>query len=567
MQPLKSAYKALILVFMLFAVYLYFTSPEVSLNNVYYLILTLGCILLGFVAEKSYLNKFYTPLETEHKLIIGQALIILAIGTALRFYALNFGLPHNYHPDEIPKVNAVMRMYQQGSLDPDYFLHPSLLLYSTYFSNYLFHLFGAEGDFQQTAFLAGRTVSAIAGSLSVFLVYLTAKEVFQKRTALLASCLLAVAPIHITCSRYLKEDSLLVFFILLTTYFSLLALRKNSIRFLCLAGLTAGLSASTKYSGALSCSILVFIPWMKSGKLLPDRKLFIGLCIASLFSVAGFLAATPYSILNSAKFLKDVGYESRHMSKGHTTAVDAWSQYWMYHLSRSILLGTGLLLIIAGMFKTGIIFGRKNLKELFLVALLFMFYLSAEYVKSKPAPQPERYILPCIPFLVIIAAALFEDFNAVVKKRIFHYVCIFILAFSPLKRSLELASELKYDTRVQMSDWINQNIPAGAKFLTDRRAYAPLLDNAKYTSQQLSGSNILQDLDVKRLRKMEFDYLIISSLFYGRYFTEPNVEPITRQRIRDLSKYFQEVKVIESAHGSYGFHNPKLILLSLKPRS
>ncbi|MCB0333802.1 MAG: hypothetical protein KDD55_09910, partial [Bdellovibrionales bacterium] len=52
------------------------------------------------------------------------ALAVVCLGLVLRFFDLDFGLPSNYHPDEVPKVNAVMRMYTSGTLNPQYFLHP-----------------------------------------------------------------------------------------------------------------------------------------------------------------------------------------------------------------------------------------------------------------------------------------------------------------------------------------------------------------------------------------------------------------------------------------------------------
>lgn len=99
-------------------------------------------------------------------LCIFLAVVLLCLGAALRFYDLDFGLPDNYHPDEVPKVNSIMSMYNSGDLNPRYFLHPSLLLYLSYFVNSFMHFFGLfEGDFRETAFLAGRGVSAVAGSI------------------------------------------------------------------------------------------------------------------------------------------------------------------------------------------------------------------------------------------------------------------------------------------------------------------------------------------------------------------------------------------------------------------
>ena len=80
---------------------------------------------------------------------------IVVFGAFLRFYSIDFGLPANFHPDEVPKVNAIMRMVEQNSWNPQYFLHPSLLLYTTYMMNCVLQAIGVEGSFRETAFLAG----------------------------------------------------------------------------------------------------------------------------------------------------------------------------------------------------------------------------------------------------------------------------------------------------------------------------------------------------------------------------------------------------------------------------
>ncbi|NDC39794.1 MAG: phospholipid carrier-dependent glycosyltransferase, partial [Proteobacteria bacterium] len=159
---------------------------------------------------------------------------------AVRFYGLSFGLPANFHPDEVPKVNAVMRMVDHGDLNPRYFLHPSLLLYSCYFVNtilqYVGSFFGVEGTFRETAFLAGRVVSATAGTLSVGLVYLIGRRLYGSFAGFTAALLLAVFPLHVTCSRYLKEDALLVFFFLTCIALTLKAAQEKRQWLLYLAG-------------------------------------------------------------------------------------------------------------------------------------------------------------------------------------------------------------------------------------------------------------------------------------------------------------------------------------------
>ena len=107
-----------------------------------------------------------------------------------------------------------------------------------------------------------------------------------------------------------------------------------------------------------------------------------------------FVACTPYSVLDNTKFLKDFASEKKHMARGHTISIDPWSQLWMYHFWRSILPGVQALPALLAVLGLGILAWRRRVEDLLVLILVLVFYLPAEWVKAKPAPQPERYILP-----------------------------------------------------------------------------------------------------------------------------------------------------------------------------
>jgi hypothetical protein len=99
----------------------------------------------------------------------------------------------------------------------------------------------------------------------------------------------------------------------------------------------------------------------------------------------------------------------------------------------------------------------------------------------------------------------------------------------------------------------------------DWKPYCPNLTGAPYSVEHIRRAELIEDLDVKRLKRSGADYLILSSLFYNRYFSQPDAQPFIRQRFRDV---FQNVPIVvqfEAPSGTYGFHNPTLTLFSLKP--
>ncbi|MCO6430953.1 MAG: glycosyltransferase family 39 protein, partial [Deltaproteobacteria bacterium] len=313
----------------------------------------------------------------ESNVYTAAAMAVTAGALALRLYEIGFGLPLNYHPDEVPKVNAVMRMYSSGTLNPEYFLHPSLLLYSTYAMNLLLQLFLPDTQFQDSLNLAGRMVSVISGTLSVYLVYLIGRTIFSNLSGILGAVFLAAAPLHVTCSRYLKEDALLVFMILWATYLVVKSVEEDRPRLLLLAGLVAGLSASSKYSGLLTAAAVAAAPWLRSKSLLPDRAWIKPALLALLLFPVGFIAASPYSIIDITTFIEDFSYEKRHMEKGHASVIDAWSQYWTYYYSRVLGPGIGWPVLAVGTLMFGVAAWARAPKLLFVAGAVLLFYLPA----------------------------------------------------------------------------------------------------------------------------------------------------------------------------------------------
>jgi hypothetical protein len=55
----------------------------------------------------------------------------------------------------------------------------------------------------------------------------------------------------------------------------------------------------------------------------------------------------------------------------------------------------------------------------------------------------------------------------------------------------------------------------------------------------------------------------LSSLFYNRYFSQPESQPTLRQRFREVFQRVPIIKQFEADSGTYGFHNPTLTLFSL----
>jgi hypothetical protein len=172
--------------------------------------------------------------------------------------------------------------------------------------------------------------------------------------------------------------------------------------------------------------------------------------------------------------------------------------------------------------------------------------------------------MPCLPFLAIALGVLVRDMGRYLSPR-YGAVALTAAFFLPaLLRTTVLASEIKDDTRRQMREWMRQNVPPGAKVFMDWKPYCPRFDDGEFAIEYIPRAKILVKLDVGDLKESGFDYLVLSSFFYDRYFKQPESEPILRQRLREVFARVPVVTQFSKKSGSYGFHNPTLTLFSLK---
>ena len=533
------------------------------------LFLVVISVLTGWLLGSSTFSRREVSLDIgrSHAVHYGALVLILAAGVAIRFYGLEFGWPSNFHPDESGKVAGVLAMDALGNLDPGRFHHPSLLLYCTLLLSKILNLFGPLQGQSEMILLAGRAVSAMAGSGSMLLLYLLARRLRDRGSALMAVALFALAPLAVTCSRYLKEDSLLVAGVLLTVLLWVISVQERSRSWLLLAALAAGVAFSAKYTGLLLLSLFLVWPWIVSRKLRPDPRLLCWSAAALCLTAIAFLALTPFVLVNPAQAVGGFLFEARHAIGGHFSArypvllrIGPWSQWWMYHIGRSVIPGMGLAPALLGLVGVGILVRRRKPEDLVLVGLFLLFLLPAEMARSKPHPQPDRYILPVIPFLCIAASETLRRLSQMGSKKLLVGVVAVAIGSSVL-RSVHLASDLMNDTRTRLPIWIPANLPEGSRIF---------LDYSRVYSGSVSGARGLSKYGAltrwREMRAKGFDYVVESSFGSGRFLEQPNVQQEIQSQLLELRGESELVKEFRAGSGPYGFHNPVLRLYRLPAR-
>lgn len=398
---------------------------------------------------------------------------IVVLGAALRFVPIWFGLPYLHaRPDEEVAVFHSLQM-RDGDLNPHFFHWPSLTFY-------LFAgLFAVTSAIRralsldptltaQGYFLLARCFVALAGTLTIVVLFRLCRRIAGVNAALLAALFLSVALLHVRDSHFAMTDVLMTFLVTLSLAVLLhacdAALTSPSTGarwWFALAGLLGGLAASTKYSAAAIVAAMagaqLVLLRSSIGRRFTARAGAPSIAFMLGFAI-GFLAGTPYSILDFRTFENDVRFTMTHLSAGH--GVDL-GRGWFYHLRRSLPYGLGFPTFIAALI--GIVplvryYGRH---AAIILAFALAFYVSV----GSGQTVFFRYVLPLVPIACLSAGVAVSHMAAWLasrhgyRPRVAVAVLTTFIAAPSLVNSLWFDALLaKTDTRVIAARWLEERL-------------------------------------------------------------------------------------------------------------
>lgn len=257
-------------------------------------------------------------------------LLVFALALGLRLIGIGWGLPnglHNqsYHPDE-QVIWAYSQQIEPTKLDftPGFYNYGTLYLTLLRIASDVVAGYGSFGPpsdpqsvwrYMGACHLAGRVLSALAGSVAVLFVFLLLRGRIHVIGAAAGALLLAVSPSFLVHSRFQTVDVVATMFLAISLWQCARILDDaNPARCAAWAGVLAGLSAGTKYTGVLMLIPIAIACVMRAkGSGLPKA--------AGPISIGGFLLAfflaTPGVLLESSAFLRDFRYEMLHTATGH----------------------------------------------------------------------------------------------------------------------------------------------------------------------------------------------------------------------------------------------------------
>ena len=288
-----------------------------------------------------------TDTRPRRRWVTPMLLLLLVATFGLRLWLLAHDLHGGRFFDERFSLVNVKQLLVQGTLQPETAYYPSLswvpqaLVVGA--SEWLSGVTGRAAlsafddayldGWSSTAYLLVRLVSAIWGTLSVWVCFLVGRRVFDERVGLLGAAFLAAAPRHLLVSVQFKPDAAVVLFVLLAFLWSLSAVASPSRGRYALAGVGVGLAIAAKYT-AVGAAIPLTVGTLAFGGWRVLRRWGL-LVLAGLASIGAFLALNPHLAI-LVDFLPRLwgiakNKEAVHHGTRAQVVVDAAAFVWRNH--------------------------------------------------------------------------------------------------------------------------------------------------------------------------------------------------------------------------------------------
>ncbi len=432
-------------------------------------------------------------------------LFILLFAFSLRVYGINWDQNQHLHPDERFLTMTVNSMTWPSSFSQ--YINPNVSTLNPYNIGAGFYVYGTLpttiikyfssfsifDEFQYNNItLTGRLFSALFDVGVVYLIYLIAADLFDKKVALTASILYAISTLPIQLSHFFAVDTFLNFFVVITFYFIVKLLLEDRGYYAFLIGFSYGAALACKISAVYFLPVIILgliFHFIKRRKLLSIFSLSLTIAVFCLLS---FRIFDPHVFSGNFFFPKInpqfIGNILQLKSFENSDIYYPPGVQWInktpliFPLRNIVLWGLGLpLSIVTAMaiinqlflFIADINKNKDFLKKIHNYlrfcttkqlgfSLIYIWVISLFVYQGIQHSPGMRYFLPIYPFLTIVSAMfLVKYLFSKVKLTLFVFLVMFLWTAS------FLSIYSRPHSRVIASYWIYQNIPAGSTLSCD----------------------------------------------------------------------------------------------------
>ncbi|VAW32168.1 hypothetical protein MNBD_CHLOROFLEXI01-5078 [hydrothermal vent metagenome] len=472
-------------------------------------------------------------------LVLG-AMFLYAI---ILLWGIQQNLPFLPEIDEPFFVTPAIRIASSGSLNPEWFGQPgSTTIYPMALIFHLWYALSQGGSFLHSNpaltahfvrnfseyYYWGRLVSIIYAIITIPLLYQVGKRLFSHTTGLISIWLFLFYPLFIFHAQMTRPDSATAFFIMLALWLILRVYDQSRLTLHLLAGLAIGFSIGTKYVLLALAPVYLLVClihiWQK--RQTAHFKAEISKSMAGLLMiVVGFAISTPYFFLDFNTALENILLEARSEHLG-ADGLSKGQNFWFYLTDALPKIITWPELILAYV-AIAISILRRNVPQLLLISLLFIYFVG---ISLSPLHWV-RWALQVIPIFALFAAEGLRHTALMIKKYlekftfIHRYVLVglvLLVSASPIYETvLHNIKQSNLSTRVLAREWLLENAAPNSKIAQEW--YTAFL---KDTSFEVVDSWALgQDRVVLDYYDEDFDYLVVSSGMYFRFYADPERSP------------------------------------------
>jgi Dolichyl-phosphate-mannose-protein mannosyltransferase len=447
---------------------------------------------------------------------------LMLVGLGLRLWGIKQGLPYAYNIDENAHFVPRAIGFFGHTLNPFYFVNPpgyTNLLYV------VFSVWFGGGDATARAYavnptevyVVARVTSAVLGTLAIWFMYLAGAKLVDRRAGLLAAALMTVAFLPVFYSHLALNDTPTLAPAALSLYGIALIYRRGRWYDFALAGAAAGVATAVKYTAAifiLPICIAAYFRWRDelddaaaahsgepgrragvpaagprprplppslrralrwTGNFLKARA-FLLLCLAGVATIAGFVFASPYSLLDPKTFGGGIIHQATASSTEGKLG-QTFDNGYLYYLW-SVTWGLGWVPALASVAGAFALARTRNRVFWLLVpaAILYILFMGSA------SRWFGRWLMPLFPVLCLLAAVGVLYVADVLTRRWprARYAFVAVAAIALLAQGIVYSVHsdrllARADTRALVRNWMVQHLPASTKV-----AYEPVIPDSYY---------------------------------------------------------------------------------------
>jgi 4-amino-4-deoxy-L-arabinose transferase-like glycosyltransferase len=404
--------------------------------------------------------------------------LLLLVALGLRLWGICEGLPYVYNIDEaghfVPKA---VQMFAPGhDLNPGYFVNPPALTYVLHVAmavwfgggNAVLREFSTHPD---RVFMLSRMVVALLGTGAVWLLYLLAARLFDRRTALLAAAIETVAFLPVFYGHLALNDAATLLPLTLSLFGSAGVLRRGRRRDYAIAGLGLGLACASKYTAGIAILPLAAAAALRyvDGPAPAGGRTLVGLAVAGACALAAFLLANPYALLDFARFRSELVHQSS-LSEEAQGKLGAPKRGGVLYYLWALTWGLGWIPALAALGGAIVLWWRETRLGWLLVPapILFLAFMGLQ------DRYFGRWLLPIFPILCVLAAffAVFIVRAATSNTRVPAVLAGVVVTTLLLAQGVIYSTHgdivlARADTRNLTRNWMVAHIPPGARIVLE----------------------------------------------------------------------------------------------------